>query len=142
MKGNRRCMTKEELLRLSAITQEIELIKKQIGSASPKFLVDFVKASSPEFPYTQHNVKVAGNDYDAYYNKVNRLQKRLSNKLEELMDERDKTLEYINTVSDSTMRMILSLKYVNGLTFEEIGKEIGYSRVWIKKKHAKFFSKM
>jgi hypothetical protein len=135
-------MTKDELSRLAAITQEIELIKKQISGTSPKYLVDFVKASSPEFPYTQHNVKVAGNDYDAYYSRVNRLQKRLSNKLNELMDEKDRVMEYIETVNDSTMRMILSLKYVNGLTFEEIGNEIGYSRVWVKKKHSKFFAKM
>lgn len=134
-------MTIEELSKVKAIQSEIEIIKKQISTTDARFTSDKVKGSSSSFPYCERNFKVSGYDYDSYYAKLKRLEKRLARKLDELMDERDKVLDYIDTVQDSTMRQILMLKYINGLTWDQIGREIGYSRVGVRKKHAKFFAK-
>ena len=67
--------------------------------------------------------------------------KKLARKLEELMDERDRINDYINNIDDGVIRMILMCKYVNGMTWEQIGNEIGYSSKSIRRKHAKFFGK-
>lgn len=132
-------MTINELSKLSAIQSEIHLIKREIENTDLKFMQDRVTGSSREFPYCKRSFTVQGYDYDSYYCKLNRLQKKLERKLDELMDEKDRILDYINTVDDSIMRQILMLKYINGMTWEQIGREIGYSSRSIRRKHSQFF---
>ncbi|KNY24828.1 hypothetical protein [Pseudobacteroides cellulosolvens] len=134
-------MNKEELLKISAIQREIEIIKIQISSADYRYTADSVRGSENVFPYVERSFSVKGYDYDSYYAKLNRLQSKLKRKLEELMDERDKVLEYIETVPDSIMRQILMLKYINGMTWEQIGMKIGYSARSVRRKHTWFFTK-
>ncbi len=136
-------MNKEELSKIAAIQTEIEVIKRQISKADCSYIADRVRGSSSVFPYVERSFNIEGYvNIDSYYTKLNRLQNKLKRKLDELMDERDKVLDYIETVPDSIMRQILMLKYINGMTWEQIGGEIGYSGVWVRKKHAKFFAKM
>ncbi|MHB8063527.1 MAG: RNA polymerase sigma factor sigma-70 region 4 domain-containing protein, partial [Ruminiclostridium sp.] len=65
---------------------------------------------------------------------------RLNRKLEELMDEKDKITEYIYSQNDSDLRQILSYKYVNGLTWKEIGDCMNYDESTVRKKHNKWFN--
>lgn len=133
-------MTIRELSELSAIKIEIEIIKKQINSAEPKMLTGKVKGSESTFPYCERSFMVRGYDPDTYYRKLDRLQKKLQRKLEEYADEYDKILDYLDTVEDSLMRSIMMCKYINGLTWEQTGKEIGYSSRQCKRKHREFFN--
>ena len=134
-------MTQEELSKLHTIQKEIELIKREISNTDAYYVSDKVTGSSSSFPYTERSFKLCGYDYDSYYGKLKRLEKKLARKLEELMDERDKINDYINSIDDGVIRMILMCKYVNGMTWEQIGNEIGYSSKSIRRKHAKFFGK-
>jgi len=46
---------------------------------------------------------------------------------------------YISTVPDSQMRQILSLRYINGLTWQQIAFSIGeYDESYVRRKHNKF----
>lgn len=132
-------MNKEELSKIAAIQTEIEVIKRQISEADCSYIADRVRGSSSVFPYVERSFSIKGYDIDSYYTKLNRLQNKLKRKLDELMDERDRVLDYIETVPDSIMRQILILKYINGMTWKQIGAEIGYSARSIRRKHASFF---
>jgi len=134
-------MTREELGKLQNIQKEIKIIQQQISNIDYNkfYRHDSVTGSEPNFPYAKRVIGVKGYDYDAYYTKLDRLNKKLKRKLEALMDERDRVLDYIETVPDSIMRQILILKYINGMTWEQIGAEIGYSARSIRRKHASFF---
>jgi len=46
---------------------------------------------------------------------------------------------FISTVSDSEMRQILSLRYINGFTWQQIAFSIGeYDESYVRRKHNKF----
>ena len=134
-------MNKEELSKIAAIQKEIKIIQQQISNidCNKFYRHDSVTGSEPNFPYIKRAIGIKGYDYDAYYTKLDRLNKKLKRKLEALMDERDRVLDYIETVPDSIMRQILMLKYINGMTWKQIGAEIGYSARSIRRKHASFF---
>ena len=140
-------MTQKELSRLQNIQKEIRVIQRQINDVgrSPRdynnaqYVFDKVKGSTSSYPYVETNFKVEGYDFGNYYAKLNRLKEKLGVKLNELMDERDRVTNYIETVDDTVIRMILTLKYINGLTWYQIGMEIGYSDRQVKRKHKKFF---
>lgn len=138
-------MTQEELSRLLTIQKEIDIIKREINNtnaANVPYTVDKVTGSSSSFPYTKIQYKIGGYDLDSYYIKLDRLNKKLTAKLNELMDERDKINDYIETVGDAVIRMILTLKYVNGMTWSQIGNEIGYSSRSVRLKHANFIKRL
>ena len=122
-------MTKEELSVLKKINREIEQIKKELNSVNPAMMPvsDTVLGSSPYFPYTEHPIGIAGFDNSQYERTVKRIQNRLNQKLQELMDEKDRITEYIYSLDDSDLRQILTYKYVNGLNTKQIGEHMGWS---------------
>lgn len=131
-------MTKEELFKLTKIKSEIEQLKTQIDNIEPEHSIDMVTGSSIEFPYTKHSIKLEGYDYITYESKVNRIRNRLSKKLIELTDEKDKLTEYIYNLKDSDLRQIFIYRYIDGLIWNEIGKKMNYSFETVKKKHNEF----
>jgi DNA-directed RNA polymerase specialized sigma subunit len=131
-------LTKEELSKLKKIKSEIEQIKRELNNVEPEYTKDSVKGSSPNFPYTEHSIKIQGYDYDSYCRKAQRIQNRLNRKLEELIDEKDRINEYIYNLDDSDIRQILSYRYINGLTWEQIGANMNYAAVTVRMKHDEF----
>ncbi len=135
-------MTREELSVLGKITKEIEQLKRELENVdhADAFGSDSVTGSDTEFPYTQHQIMITGYDYSIYASKVKRIQNRLNRKLQELMDEKDRITEYIYSLNDSDLRQILMYKYVNGLTWSEIGANMNYDESTVRKKHNKWFA--
>ena len=132
---------KKELSKLKHIQKEIEIIQGEIGKTTAEYTTDFVSGSMSEYPYTKKNFKIEGYNYDKYYARLKRLEKKLSRKLEELMDERDRISEYIEKIKDPTVRVILRLRHINGLKWEQVGREIGYSTRHVKRKYYSFLKK-
>lgn len=138
-------MTRERLSRLQAIQREIDVVKREINNttaAGAPYVTDKVTGSSSSYPYIKKSFKISGYDLDSYYAKLDRLNKKLTAKLNELMDERDELINFINTIDDPVLRMILMLKYVKGYTWNQIGREIGYSARSVRLRHAKFVKKL
>jgi len=131
-------MTKEELSKLKKITAEVEQIKHELENIKPEYVKDSVKASTVEFPYTEYNLKIGGYDTGEYDRKVKRIHNRLNRKLEELMEEKDMLTEYICSLTDSDLRQILMYRYINGMTWQEIGANMNYSFETVRKKHDKY----
>lgn len=135
-------MTREELDKLQNLQKEINVIKMQISSIDIPFCHDKVVGSDSVFPYTKRSFTVKGYDFDSYYAKLDRLNKKLEKKLNDLMDERDKITSFIETIEDPMLRMILTLKHINGLTWEQIGTKIGYSPRQCRRKYKNFIERM
>lgn len=134
-------MDKRQLSELKNLNKEIEFLKKQIMSISvePEHTTDTVKGSSIEFPYTQHSIKISGIDWETYERKVNRLRRQYQRKIDELMDKAAEINEYIASVPDSEVRMILQCRYVNGLTWEEIEEATGINERTARRKFRKWW---
>lgn len=138
-------MTRERLSRLQAIQKEIDILKREIDYTTAEgapYVSDIVTGSSSSYPYLKKRFKISGYDLESYHAKLDRLGKKLTAKLNELIDEMDALLDFINAIDDPTLRMILTLKYVKGYTWEQIGDEIGYSDRSVRLKHAKFIKKL
>jgi septal ring factor EnvC (AmiA/AmiB activator) len=115
-------VTKHELRKLKDINKEIEILKKQLNNIQVEadMISDTVKGSSPYFPYVEHSIKVTGVDVAGYERKVARIRGAIVKKLHEALDKRNEILEYIEAVEDIEIRNILTLRYSECMTWEEI----------------------
>ncbi|MDU7251007.1 MAG: RNA polymerase subunit sigma-24 [Clostridium sp.] len=118
-------MDKEQLKQLRYLKTEIEAIKKQIDNLEYTMAIDKVRGSSSHFPYVQRSFTIEGVNYEEYNRKTIRLRKKLSRRISELMDLVEETNEFIEGIEDSLTRQIISLRYVIGLTWEEVAANVG-----------------
>jgi len=118
-------MNKEKLSQLHHLKNEIELLQKQLDNMDYSIVSDSVKGSSISFPYVQHTIIITGADVEGYECKAGRLKRQLQRRLDEYMDTVTEINEYIASVEDSEMRQILSLRYINNLTWQQIAAHIG-----------------
>lgn len=135
-------MTKEELSRLRNMRKEVEIIKKELNSIKEEYVTDKVTGSTTDHPYIFTSFRIEGYDSDGYNGKLKRLERRLERKLDELLDERARIEEYIENIDNATIRMILRLRYINGLGWNQIGNELGYSERQIRRKHEQWIGKV
>lgn len=134
-------MTREELSKLGSIQKEIKLIKKELNTIIEEYVTDKVTGSMVEHPYVLTHFKISGYDSEGYSVKVKRLERKLKCKLDELMDERARIEEYIESIDNATIRTILRLRHINGLGWNQIGNELGYSERQCRRKYKEFFEK-
>ncbi|BAQ14692.1 hypothetical protein CBB2_2582 [Clostridium botulinum] len=123
--NRRTSMDKEQLKQLRYLKTEIEAIKKQIDNLECTMAIDKVRGSSSHFPYVQRSFTIEGVDYEEYNRKTIRLRKKLSRRISELMDLVEETNEFIEGIEDSLTRQIISLRYINGLTWEDVAANVG-----------------
>ena len=64
-------------------------------------------------------------DYQVHDNKLDRLQRKLNRRIEELIDLVEETYEYIDNIDDSLIRQIITLRYINGLEWKQVAASIG-----------------
>lgn len=128
-------MTKEKLKRYRRLLSELELLKRQLEKLEPEFISDSVSGSDSEFPYTNHKMHVEGYDLNSYKRKVSRLNKRIINKMNELVEEKDSLIEFIYNLEDSEVRQIFIYKYLDGLTWKEIAAKMNYGTSTVRLKH-------
>ena len=118
-------MNKEEIKQLKYLKTEIEEIKRQIENLDYTIETDKVRGSSSHFPYVQRSFTIEGVNYEEYNRKAERLRRKLNKRIKELMDLVEETNEFIGNIEDSLVRQIISLRYINGLTWEEVAANIG-----------------
>lgn len=118
-------MDKEQLSQLRYLKREIEMLQNQIENIDYSIVTDSVKGSCVGFPYTEHTIIITGVDAKSYERKIKRLRRQLSRRVEELIDLVDEANEYINRIDDSLIRQIIALRYINGLTWNQVAAHIG-----------------
>lgn len=138
-------MTKKELSQLRYLSSEIELLKRQIEDAEYAIEVasDVVEGSNHEWPYEPRKFHIEGVTIPDYEDRVRRLKRKLERRTEELMDKREELEDYIATVPDSLIRQILTLRYVNGLSWAQVAAHIGGGNTAdsVRKLHSRFLGK-
>ena len=118
--------------RISELEKAIEAMEEEGYSE-----IDMVKGGSGGI---QH-FKIEGFPYEKYSKRKTLLYARKSilETLEfDLLEMTNDVEEFIATVPDSKIRMILTMRFIDGLSFEQIGDRLNYDRTSISKKIDKF----
>lgn len=123
-------MTKTDLQQYQHIKGEIEDIKRQIKNVrcyeSENYVTDSVVGSYDVFPYTEHKITIKG--YDTGYDvQIKKLQTELNKRLNELFYTERRVSNFVAGIDDSEMRRIITLRYVEGLTWQQVANRIGES---------------
>lgn len=146
-------MTVKELSKLYWLNREVELNKKQLtdleseiaremeelaalrasmdGLASPKLdgMPHGSDVHSPVENTVEHISMLEGalsKKHDALVN----LTARISARQTLIILERDKLEQYIETIDDPFMRQVFTLRFVNGLPWQQVALSIGREETW------------
>ena len=135
-------MDKRELMQIRNIIREIECLQRQLDRAEyqteTRQTTVAVKGSMRDFPYVEHTIKLTGVDMEDYIRKVKRLRMKLKHRIDELMATVEEAQEYIAGIPDPDVRLILQLRFVKGLTWEQIEEETGMSEATCKRKYRRW----
>lgn len=124
---------KERLSNIKAIKLEIKDIQNRIDHLP--MTKDLVRGSLSEHPYTAVGISIIGVDEDA----AAKLRRKLERKCSQLQDEIAELEVFLDGIDDPEMRLILRLLYVDGLSQEQIGSELGYTQSVISRKLKRFW---
>lgn len=144
-------MNKELLSDISNTNTEIQDLDnriKKLESKPTRIVIDAVRGSSKEFPYTEHNCKIEGIETPKYKKLIKSYKKMLKQKKEKLM-KLNKKFEYeLNYIEDSELRMILRFKYEDNMTnnqiahkMNQLSKDKEYTEDGIRMKIKRFLKK-
>ncbi len=137
-------MTKNDLSQLRAMKKEIELLQESLKDIKPEYVSDMVIGSSKHFPYTAHPIKIEGIDVESYNAKRQRLIRQIRRRMDELLDAVLQAEAFIETVEDSLVRQIITLRYVRACTWEEVAAKMGggNSTSAVRMQHDRYFKKI
>lgn len=138
-------ISKEILIQYSDLQEEVKEVRERIERTEMQIakieedgnVIDTVSGGSGGI---QH-FKIEGFPYPEYSRKKTLLYARkatLASLELELMEMLNQVEEFIASVDDSRMRRILTMRFIDNMSFEQIGKVIGYDRTSISKKIDKF----
>ena len=137
-------MTENNLSQYRAIQMEIKdlsmRIKKFEDMGTP-MVSDRVRGSSKHFPYIEKYYYVSGVDTEANNKRkklISELQKKRSDKVEELLKMEQEIHDYIYTIPDSEVRQIFVFRYIDGLSQEEIGDKLHMDRSGVSRRITKY----
>ena len=116
-------MNKDQLRQLRHLKSEIRLLKQQIDNLESEIVTDRVRGSDVEHPYIEKTYIIRGLAYDR--RKIKRLKEKLQRRVDDLIDLVVEINEYIETIDDSLLRQIITLRHVNGLTWDQVAASIG-----------------
>ena len=105
-------MTFEQLKRLHALNKEIELEKERLYSMR----------------CVQNRVNIPGVallEKDEFAEDVCVLEAKIKRHLRDCLDLYSEIMDFVNSISDPFLRLIVSLRYVNGLEWEQVAMHIG-----------------
>jgi hypothetical protein len=126
-------MTVDELSQIYYINKEIRSLQLELAQLRQK---NFYKSN------TLSDMPGKGESADQateYINDVMILEGLLQYNLSKLQKEKQKAEEFIENVSDAQTRLIIRLRVVNNMKWEDIGKELGYERTTVSKKFYEYF---
>lgn len=132
-------LSKEILIQYTDLQQEIKYLSKRIDElkneqvkCEAKKKRDVVKASSRKFPYVEHNVHIEGmtNDKEAIVNsKINSAIRKEEEKLrlryENLLEVTNDVLDFIESIEDSRMRMIITYRIIENYSWSKVADAMG-----------------
>ena len=148
-------MTKQELSQLFYLNREIESqrhrldeLRQALEDAKNDTATDCVKGSMVNYPYTQRSIMIEGlpeMDQGRVYklrSEIADTLKLIELKQEQSIIEYNRLNRYICEIPDSEIRQIMSLRYINGLSWHQVAHRIGeYDESYPRRKHNRFLRK-
>lgn len=125
-------MTEGELNKLHFINKEIGVLKKQKEDLEMRSYVSGQQITDMPFGTGTSNKTC---DRAVAMQEINELYEI---KLRELFVTRAKIERYINIIDDSETRLILRLRCINNMNWDEIGDEVGMDRRTASRKYFRF----
>lgn len=116
---------KEKLKQIRFINTEISAIEVQINNIKPITSADKVTGSSSFFPYTVMSFHIDGVDTEDYNRRAKKLKDRLIKKKNELLALQEEAQNFIDEIEDSLTRQIVTLRFMNCLSWSEIAEKVG-----------------
>lgn len=106
------------------ICAEIEELRAEMKKLRGKTETAVVKGSYPDFPFTEHSVKVQGVD-DKTLGSIAELQSRIDS----LVSEKREIESFAQAIPDRRLRKIIRLKYLEPKPYKwrEIAQKVGSS---------------
>ena len=78
---------------------------------------------------------------EKFYDRLDKLQKRLQAKLNEYVAERERIEDYIESIEDVEVRVIARMRFIDNEDFQTIGNEMFMDRTTAYRKLKKYFEK-
>ena len=123
-------MTAKEYLRrvrhldntISAKLEQIETLHAQVTKTTT-VLSDMPKAGGEQDKLAKTIAKIVD------------LKRRLRDEIEEYIELKEEAIRLIDSMSDGRHRLVLTYRYINGKTWEEIAVEMHYTYQWVHRLH-------
>ncbi|WP_346866635.1 MULTISPECIES: hypothetical protein [unclassified Clostridium] len=130
-------MTKQELSQLYYLNREIEHLKDRITE-----LECIATSSTSRITGMPHATDIS-DKVGKYAAEIADLKELLDLNLKKCFYELNRLNRYIESIDDSQIRMILSLRYINGLSWEQVAASISpyASGESVRKAHERFLRK-
>lgn len=128
-------VSKEILIQYTDLQQEIKYLSKKIDELKNKRIKrearkkhDMVRASSKEYPYVKHNVHIEGlvSTSEMFLNsKINTEIRKLESRYENLLQVTNDVLDFIESIDDSHMRMIITYRIIENYSWGQVADAMG-----------------
>lgn len=128
-------VSKEILIQYTDLQQEIKYLSKKIDELKNERIKheakkkhDMVCASSKEFPYVEHNVHIDGltSTSEMLLNsKINAEIRKLESRYENLLHVTNDVLDFIESIEDSHMRMIITYRIIENYSWGQVADAMG-----------------
>lgn len=130
-------MTKQELSQLYYLNREIEHLKNRIIE-----LECIATSSTSRITGMPHATDIS-DKVGKYVSEIADLKELLDLNLKKCFYELNRLNRYIESIEDSEMRLIISLRYINGLGWEQVAASISpyASGESVRKAHERFLRK-
>jgi hypothetical protein len=132
-------LTKEKLGQLISLRAEIRDIERKIkeleDTAIPKSK-DTVKSSGKDWPYIEGHTVVEGYDEAAGREKSRRLERlwvARRNRLARAQQTETEIEEFIESIDDSRIRLMIQYYYIDGFTYEKVGELMHCDRTTVER---------
>ena len=129
----KRGITKRELSQLYYLSREIERDKRRLKE------LEALAEGTTQHPTGMPIAPGFGDKTARYAIEIMELKEIIECNMRRCMIEYTRLIRFISSVEDSQMRQILTLRYVNGMTWQRIAMEIGETdESYPRRKHNKF----
>lgn len=128
-------VSKEILIQYSDLQQEIKYLSKRIDKLKNERIKyeakkkhDMVRASSHEYPYVEHSVHIEGmtNINEMMLNStINQEIRKLELRYENLLQTTNDVLDFIESVEDSHMRLIITYRIIENYSWGQVADAMG-----------------
>jgi hypothetical protein len=125
-------MTKKELSNLYWLNKEIKLQEQRLDELTTS--AEGITSIITGMPHSKTlRDKVASNAVE-----IAELRRLIELNLKKCFIERARIERYIGSVGDCSVRVILQLRHIEGLSWDQIGKQIGFDGSTVRKKYERY----